>query len=308
MKQIFIHKCIIFALMLFPVIFAACNSQGGSPAVPSVPNYPEMVFTSNRGDGDQEIWAWDMDTGFLQLTFNDLIDDKQPALSADRSKIAFVSGSGTIWEIYTMNSDGTGVSSALATLVNSSDGHPCWNPAGTMIAYDSDFDIWTMDADGLIELNRTDTGFDTEIEPAWSPSGTQLAFSRDIAGGSVDYDICTLDPDTAVTVPGITVLTENNTTDDKSPSWSNDSSEIVFSTDRDGDFDIYTMASDGLSQTAFASIVDTTGDETAPAWSADGNSFAYVKGGEDIYTIKSDGSGAETNLTDTTDIDQNPSW
>ncbi|MCK5200229.1 MAG: LruC domain-containing protein, partial [Spirochaetales bacterium] len=41
------------------------------PPVEPDPDYPEMVFTSDRGDGDLEIWVWDTDTGFAQLTFND---------------------------------------------------------------------------------------------------------------------------------------------------------------------------------------------------------------------------------------------
>ena len=203
-----------------------------------------------------------------------------------------------------MNSDGTGVSSALTTLVGLSAGNPSWSPDGTMIAYDSDFDIFTMNSNGSNQLNRTGTSFHTEIEPSWSPSGTQIAFSYEPAGSGEDYEIYTLDPDIAVTVPVTIQLTDNTTTNDNSPSWSGDGSEIVFSTNRDGDFDIYTMASDGSAQTAF---VSTAGDETSPSWSADGAGIAYVKGGE-IYTRNSDGSGIETNITNNAATDQDPSW
>jgi len=91
---------------------------------------------------------------------------------------------------------------------------------------------------------------------------------------------------------------------DQEPSWSADDSRIVFSTNRGGDYDIYTINTDG---TLPSVLSGNTGDETSPSWSSDGTRIAYVKGG-DIYIRNADGSGAETNITNDVSTDQDPSW
>ena len=71
-------------------------------------------------------------------------------------------------------------------------------------------------------------------------------------------------------------------------SWSLDSSQFVFSSKKEGDFDIWTMDTTGAAKTRITSI---PGDEGKPVFSPDGNSIAFVCSdcngtiGSDMYII-----------------------
>jgi LruC domain-containing protein len=244
----------------------------------------KMVFSSNR-DGDFEIYSIDPETGTTAKLTDNTSTDKHPALSADGKKIAFVSNRSGSWAIYTMNSDGTGVSSPVAALSGAYDGHPSWNPDASKIAYDNAGDIFIINADGSGNSNITNTAsFPKEIEPDWSPDGIRILYS---SNKDFDYDIYVMNSDGTSPVR----LTSNNTEDQK-PSWSHDGNEIAFSTNRDGNYDIYVMNSDGTSPVNFTNNPDM---DNYPSWSSDGNSIAYVRSGA-IYTVDSNSPSSGTLL------------
>ena len=62
--------------------------------------------------------------------------------------------------------------------------------------------------------------------------------------------------------------------DDRLPSWSPDSRRIAFSSNRSGNFEIYTMNPDG---TDVVQVTEVNGYNcTDPAWSPDGQFIAYM--------------------------------
>ena len=70
---------------------------------------------------------------------------------------------------------------------------------------------------------------------------------------------------------------------------------IVFASERDGNFDLYTMSSDG---DGVRRLTDTKGrvEHHDPAWSPDGGKVAFVKcetyyAGCDLWSMRADGSG-----------------
>lgn len=71
----------------------------------------------------------------------------------------------------------------LTRLTTSSrnDTHAFWSPDGTQIAFESDDDVWVMDADGSNQTQLT-TDDSRDTHPYWSPGGTQIAFQSDRAG------------------------------------------------------------------------------------------------------------------------------
>ncbi len=101
-------------------MFVSCSNSSGSGSGDSSDqeSVPLIVFASDS-DGDFEIYSLDpnnLSAAAIQLTDNSAVE-KHPSLTKDGSKIVFVSdrNSGN-FEIFTMNSDGSNVSSALVTL------------------------------------------------------------------------------------------------------------------------------------------------------------------------------------------------
>ena len=249
-----------------------------------------MVFSSNS-DGDYDIYSLDPDTAIVQLTGKDNIDsyiDKQPALSSDGSKIAFVSNRSGNYAIHTMNSDGSSISGPLASLSGDSDGHPSWNNTGTMIVYDNGGKLYIIKSDGT----TPDSGLDglAGINPSWRSSSDKIVYES----GS---DIYETDSEGSVSNKISPAFST-----DGDPCLSPDGTGIVFTHYEDPDAFIYTMNTDG---SGLLKITDnTSGLESSPAWSADGNSIAYVIGGV-IYSKNSDGTGTAAILIDN---GQDPGW
>src|SRR5947207_9164140 len=90
-----------------------------------------------------------------------------------------------------------------------------------------------------------------------------------------------------------------------SPSVGN--GRIAFSTNRDGNNEVYVMNADG------SGAVDLTNDpasDTSPSWSPDGARIAFTTnrdGNNEVYVMNADGSGA-VDLTNDPASDTSPSW
>src|SRR5437870_10082521 len=86
----------------------------------------------------------------------------------------------------------------------------------------------------------------------------------------------------------------------QSPAFSPDGSRIAFSSDRDGDFDLYVMNRDGtgLAHVTGPSVPDTTYDDS-PSWSPDGSKLVFgrlLPFGAVLLVVNVAGTG-ETALT-----------
>jgi Tol biopolymer transport system component len=173
-----------------------------------------------------------------------------------------------------MNFDG----SAETRLTNNSESaqYPIWDPDGKQISYTVNGDLYIMDADGTNQTNLTSqpgpyiyefdwskdgtkitfrgesggqniyvinidgTGLinltnssTVDLDPKWSPNNNQIAYSCGI-------DICVMDDDGS-NVQNLT----NSLFSDMYPSWSSDGKEIAFVSDKEGNYDIYTINVDG---------------------------------------------------------------
>lgn len=99
---------------------------------------------------------------------------------------------------------------------------------------------------------------------------------------------------------------------DRQPSWSPDGSQIAFVSNREGNYDIYVIGSDGSDLRRLTTSPD---DEEEPKWSPDGTQIAYalVKTLESglqerhLYLMAADGRGSRP-LTTGLDNDFDPSW
>jgi Tol biopolymer transport system component len=91
------------------------------------------------------------------------------------------------------------------------------------------------------------------------------------------------------------------------PSWSPDGQRIAFTSDRDGNSEIYVMDADGANPTR---LTINAARDYAPTWSPDGTKLAFAStrtGAGDIYSMNADGSG-EIRLTNWDLEETTPSW
>ncbi len=83
---------------------------------------------------------------------------------------------------------------------------------------------------------------------------------------------------------------------------------IAFATDRDGNYEIYVMQSDGSALTRLTNLPEGDWD---PAWSPDGNRIAFRHNENNtrgqIYVMNADGTG-QANLSNNAANDEGPAW
>jgi len=201
-------------------------------------------------------------------------------------------------EIYTISSDGSDLRRLTDSL--SFDAEPSWSPDGARIAFISDRDgnreIYTMSSDGSDVRRLTNDEF-RDREPSWSPDGSRIAFVSDRDGdcqensSDCNYEIYTMSSDGS----DVRRLTENQLISDRRPSWSQDGSRIVFASNRDGDFEIYTMDSSDGSNVRQLTNNGFGVSDWHPSYSPDGARIAFISNRDEdfqIYTMSSDGSDA----------------
>jgi len=83
--------------------------------------------------------------------------------------------------------------------------------------------------------------------------------------------------------------------------------KIAFTSDRDGNFEVYVMNADGSGQT---DLTNNQAKDGVSSWSPDGKKLVFSSNrdnNDEIYVMNSDGSG-QTNLTNSSAMDGFPTW
>lgn len=215
------------------------------------------------------------------------------------TRIAYVTKSGTRYNLWVADSDGEGAQSALASsepIIS-----PAWSPNGAQLAYVS-FEsrkpvIYSHDvATGKRRLLANFRG--SNSAPAWSPDGKRLLATLSRDGGSQLYaiDLNGGEPKR---------LTQSSSIDTE-PAYSPDGKSIYFVSDRGGAPQIYRMTPSGGSPER---VTFSGSYNISPAISPDGRWLAYVSrvGGAYKLQLMELASGAVTSITDTT-ADESPSF
>ena len=226
----------------------------------------KMAFESDR-DRFSNIFTMNADGTEQTNITNDPSINRSPAYAPDGERVAFESnrtaGEGVDnperdGEIFVQSTDGTGLEQ-LTTNTALRDAAPDWSPDGKKIAFittrDFGFEIYTMNADGSKQMNRSqDFGF--EGDPSWSPDGGRIAYSTSRDGGTEVYRMRS---DGSAQKR----LTDNGVPTDSGPVFSPDGRQIAFQSNRDGNFEIYKMRTDGKGPVNLTN--DPAGDFT-PDW------------------------------------------
>jgi TolB protein len=204
------------------------------------------------------------------------------ATAVEGGVIAFSAGG----EIYVVGAGGGAAQKVVGLEGGGTNRQPAVSPDGTRIAFSSsregNFSLYLVGVDGQ-GLRRLTYSPSSDGEPAWSPDGSKIAFVRGYDGTGEGY--ANLSPCAAevyvVNVPGglsggvvtadeVSLTRGQGGTD---PAWSPDGTRVAFSSQRDGNYELYTMDPNGEGVTR---LTYTSSAEAEPAWSPDGSSLAYA--------------------------------
>jgi Tol biopolymer transport system component len=332
------RRSAFLVLAMGGMLAASVAVAGTAPEAQAAFN-EKVVFVSDRTTGtgvdnptgDNEIFTMNPDgTGVKQLTFND-VDDAEPALSPDGTKIAYMSRGDQVSnpegdiEIYAMKAlDGSGKKNLTNNSSDVDDYSPVFSPDGTKVAYQSqgvqpsnlqgDYEVYRVNAsNGTGNKNLTNNGADVwDFFPDFSPDGTRIAYTSEgpqasnPEGDREVYRMKTLDGS------GKKNLTNNKAAYDHSPDFSPGGKTIAYesggkqASNPEGDYEVYRMsAADGTGKKNLTNNGDGVVD-ALPAFSTDGKTIAYRSQGKqasnpqgdyEVYRLNaSDGKGKK-NLT-----------
>lgn len=297
------------ALLLTAAILATACAGGGGANYTGEP-VGAIAFTSNREE-DEEIFVMNADgTGQTNLT-NNLANDSEPWWSPDGSRLAFSSFRTGTANLFTMAADGSDVQQLTES--PAVDGGARWSPDGQRIAFytfrsQSKQLLWVMNADGSDVqpvLEEQVPGPDTPCAGGFAGgwlSQDRLLF-RGSQGGLNALQICAVNLDGTDTQ----VIFSEPGVFSYFPALSPDGAKIAFTSNRDGNLEIYVMNVDG---SGLKRVTDSSGIDEYPTWSPDGQWIAFHSnrdGDFEIYIARPDGSDVRQ-LTNNDADDTQPSW
>ena len=166
---------------------------------------------------------------------------------------------------------------------------PLWGKIVFYSKRDGNSEIYTMDSDGS-DQTRLTFNATRDNAPSWSPNGQQIAFH---SSRHDDNNPHTAEENTEIYVMDADGGNQRRLTHytglDTGPDWHPDSSQIAFTSTRDGNFNIFVIDADG------SNIKQVTDLEFAarPKWSPDGKWIAfegYIGNQREIFVINRDGT------------------
>jgi dipeptidyl aminopeptidase/acylaminoacyl peptidase len=196
----------------------------------------------------------------------------QPTWSPDGRRIAYAH----LGEIYVAGADGRNV--RRLTRMSRPVGFPAWSPDGRTIAFAGVRDVYTVPAQGGLVRRLTHSAKPWLIRttPSYSPDGRTIALAASTDAFNSDVFLMRADGSR------LRRLTRSQGTHDRlgeehAPDFSPDGRRLVFTSNRDGNFELYAIGVDGRGERRLTRTPRV--DESGPRHSADGTRILYSSGG-----------------------------
>ena len=209
-----------------------------------------------------------------------------PQWSPDGRRLMFAANldNARRFDLFAVNADGAGL---VRVREDARDGS--WSPDQKTVAFAAmnggSLDIYTVRADGsnLRQLTRTP---EMEYQPLWSPDGRRIVFISIPTGAGQRHDIHVMNADGTGRVP----LTHTPAAEEQGVSWSPDGTRLAFASNRDGNWEIYSMTATG---TDVRRLTNDAAADNAPSYAPDGRSIAFTSdrgGARRTWKANPDGS------------------
>jgi TolB protein len=182
----------------------------------------------------------------------------------------------------------------------------CW--AGNRIVWAADVgpdEVFTAKPDGTARKRVTNRGRLAAFEPSFSPDGKWIVFESHVYDADTPGELWKV----RANGTGLQKLTDGS--DDRQPNWGPQGDVIVFQRFRNGQWDLWTMDSDG---DGLRNITRTPNlSETDVSWSPSGEWLVFSGDGPNIdvaslFTIRFDGAERKRLTTARGFYDGAPSW
>jgi len=256
----------------------------------------KVAWVSNRdgnwevNDGNWEVYVANTDgTGLVNVSRSDA-QEAYPSLSADGSKVAWLSGRYRVHEVYVANTDGTGIVNVSSH--GDDDDNPSLSADGSKVAWMSDrdgnYEVYVANTDGTGIVNVSNHSGRDEF-PSLSADGSKVAWvshrDQDVYGD--DYgEVYVANTDGT----GLVNVSSDGAWD-RYPSLSADGSKVAWFSNRDGNNEVYAANTDG---TGLVNVSSNGAEDMYPSLSVDGSKVAwhsYRDGNYDVYLANTDGTG-----------------
>ena len=265
------------------------------------PEGRRIVFV-RRAEGAERLWLMSAEGGNEREILAEGVRNTTVTWTPDGERIVFSSdrsGTTNLWELTLA----TGVLRQI-TVGPGRDRNPVVVEGKGLfyVQFEHTLDLMRLD---LRSGNREQLTFESLVEhvnPRFSPDGRFLVFDRASSAGR--FEILKLD----LTTGEERVLTDSSSTGSHHPDWSPASDELLFVSDRGGEFGLWLMDTDGRGARRLEIGADApkprvgTGSQAdaPPRWSPSGELIAYVADGDkgpELWSVRPDGSNAQRLLS-----------